>query len=151
MAVETDTVEEDTMRKALMVYIAALVFVVAGGAGELSSEWSTRVGFTFGSSTPTYTTSLAFHTTLASWDVSSTSVLTGDGLSRQSFAVARDLGALALSGGFSLVPHSDGLTTGHSTPGDGLGWTAAGLELAAWDLSLKLDLGDVTLKITIVR
>lgn len=139
------------MRKIMVLCAAVLALAVAGSAGELSGEWSTRVGFGFGSSVPSFSTSLAFHTTLAAWDVSSISVLSGEGLSTQSFTVARDLGALAVSGGISLVPAADGLTAAHSSAESGLGWTAAGLELAAWDLSVKLDLGAFTLKVTIVR
>ncbi len=137
------------MRQMFLACASALVFASAGGAAGVSGEWSTSLvlgsGDLFSSST------LALSTTLSSWELTSTSVFTPHGWESQALSFQQDLGMLAISGGLAFALPTDQGGGAFQRVGEGLRWESPGVELTAWDLSLELSLGRLTLGLTFVQ
>ncbi|MFO8034416.1 MAG: hypothetical protein R6U88_04545 [Candidatus Bipolaricaulota bacterium] len=136
------------MRQALLACVAVVLFALAGSAMSISGEWSTSL--VLGPEESFSSTELALSATLTSWEFTSTSVLTLDGLDSQAVGFKRELGPLAISGGlaFSVPP---GAETTFVDVGEGPRWTASGLELTTWDVSFELSLDRLTIGLTIIQ
>jgi len=136
------------MRKLTILCVVAMALAVSGSAMSISGECSTS--FLFGPDTGFSTTTLALSTTHDSWGLSSTSVLTADGLYRQELGFSRDLGALSISGAVAFSPTPGEAAAFHHTD-NGSRWKGSGLDLEAWNLSLELSLDRLTIGITITQ
>ncbi|GEM_PF-6584696 len=136
------------MGKVVLACIGALTVALMGSAMSISGEWSTSI--LFGPNDSSSFTTLSLSTSLSSWDLSSTSVLTADGLHRQELSFAHELGELNISGGVTFSPSPKGDTTFRRAD-DALAWKGSGLDLEEWTVSLELSLERLTIGLTITQ
>ncbi len=132
------------MRRGVLT-AAFLVFTgVVGLSLGFSGSWSTFISLSHPIA-PVNTLSLSFG--FAEWELTATSVLKGTSFMRQELVLSGSLGALGIAAGAAFrIPEAAAFS--RAGPMD---FSLEGVEFIGGYISLELELGNLTLKLTLVE
>jgi len=133
------------MKKLLTVCTLLALLSAPASALQLSGDWTT--GFVFGSGSLTSRSALTLQLDLSGWALTGTWSFTEAGLGVEEFSFQGWLGPLGIDAGasFRTTPDASARWDG------GTGWALDGLELTGGYMSFQLELGRLTLGLTLSR